>query len=63
MAKRKTGACKDGARALDTIETGSGPGSVEGVPAAGAPNGNRQRGARSGWAARRSRTKPSERPG
>lgn len=62
MAKRKAGAVEDAARALDTIETGSGSGTVEGAAAAaGAPNGNRQRGARSGWAVRRGRTKPGER--
>lgn len=64
MVKRKAGAFEDGARALDTIEAGSGSGAVEGVTgAAGAPNGNRQRGARSGWAVRRSRTTPDERTG
>ena len=61
MAKRKAGAVEDAAHALDTIETGSGSGTVEGAAAAGAPNGNRQRGARSGWAVRRGRTKPGER--
>lgn len=56
MVKRKFGVLEAGKRALETVETELQ--SIDG-PAnqVRTPNGNRQRGGRSGWASRRNRTK------
>lgn len=60
MAKRKAGGGDKGVLAHEVVEAGPAAAERPTVPG-GASNGNRQRGARSGWAVRRSRKSASER--